>query len=216
MKAMLLGSLLALLAAVPAMGQTVATCPTATPGVWAAGSWLPCIAVVNAPLPLPSSALVADMSKGPVLSWTLASNVQPSDNVWSSSANKWVLAAAPNFIVVTTAPPVIIGSTATLSWTAPTANTDGTPLTDLVSYNLLMGTSATTLSKVANIPAPATSYAFKGLVPGTYWFAVQAVSASEGASANSTEPSLTVNKVTAPSVPNSPTSVTVTATVTIP
>jgi predicted phage tail protein len=84
----------------------------------------------------------------------------------------------------------------------------------LASYNLLLGTSATALSKVANIPAPATSYAFKGLVPGTYWFAVQAVSTSEGASANSTSPSLTITKAVVS--PSAPTSVTVTAIVTVP
>lgn len=216
---MVLAACLALLGGLASAATTVATCPTATAGApWAKGAWLPCSAVVYATVPVSPSALVADLSAG-VFSWTLASAVQATDSVWALPANSWVSAVAPNFPTPTASstPPTAVGTgTAKVSWVPPTARADGTALNDLVSYNLLMGTSAAALSQVVNIPAPAASYVFQGLLPGTYWFAVQSVSTAGGTSVNSGEPSLTIAKSSTVAAPNAPTSVTVTATVTVP
>lgn len=50
----------------------------------------------------------------------------------------------------------------TLSWTAPVANSDGTPLTDLAGYNVYYGTATGNYNK--NIATNLTNYAY-GAVP---------------------------------------------------
>lgn len=65
---------------------------------------------------------------------------------------------------------VALGS-ATLSWTAPTQNTDGSPLMNLAAYKIYYGTtpgSYTNEILVAN--AGTTTYVVDNLVPDTYYF----------------------------------------------
>jgi Fibronectin type III domain len=71
--------------------------------------------------------------------------------------------------------------TATLSWNAPTTNTDGTPVTALAGYHIYYGTSegAMTLSVAAG-GAATTSYEITGLTAGTWYFSV-AADAADGA-----------------------------------
>ncbi len=67
--------------------------------------------------------------------------------------------------------------TATLSWAAPTANTEGEPmpLSSLTGYHIYYGTSASALTKsVAVSGAATTSYEITGLASGTWYFAVAA------------------------------------------
>ena len=65
--------------------------------------------------------------------------------------------------------------TATLTWTAPTENTNGTAVTDLAGYHLHYGTSASNLSASVQIPSAAVrSYTFKDLAPAKYYFAIAA------------------------------------------
>lgn len=60
---------------------------------------------------------------------------------------------------------------ATLSWTAPTQNTDGTPLMDLAAYRIYYGTSPGTYSNQVYIDNPGTTmYVIDGLAPNTYYF----------------------------------------------
>jgi hypothetical protein len=65
---------------------------------------------------------------------------------------------------------------ATLSWTPPTQNTDGSALTDLAGYHVYYGTNPNALTQSVDIPASnATSYVVNNLyVGGTYYFAVTA------------------------------------------
>lgn len=66
-------------------------------------------------------------------------------------------------------------ATATLSWTAPTENTDGTPITDLAGYHIYYGTSPSELTQTITVAgAGATTYEISGLAEGTYYFAVVA------------------------------------------
>ena len=69
------------------------------------------------------------------------------------------------------------GSTgsATLSWTAPTTNTNGSALTDLAGYHIYYGTSRSAMTKTITVPNPGTtSYTITGLATGTWYFAVNA------------------------------------------
>ena len=82
-------------------------------------------------------------------------------------------------------------SATTLTWTPPTTNTNGTPLTDLAGYDVHYGTSSgnyTSTVSVGNV----TSYSFTGLPSGTYYFAATAYDSAGNQSAYSNEISETV------------------------
>lgn len=64
---------------------------------------------------------------------------------------------------------------ATLKWTAPTANSNGSALTNLAGYYVYYGTTAGSLSHVVNISNPGTlTYVVSNLAAGTWYFAVAA------------------------------------------
>ncbi len=77
----------------------------------------------------------------------------------------------------------------TLSWVAPTANTDGTPLTDLAGYRVFYGTASGQYTQNLSIPSPGiTSVVIEGLGTGrTWYFAIKAVGSGGGESAYSRE-----------------------------
>lgn len=65
---------------------------------------------------------------------------------------------------------------ASLSWAAPTSNTDGSALTDLAGYHVYYGTNADLLNQdLAVSNASATSATVNSLATGTWYFAVAAV-----------------------------------------
>ena len=73
----------------------------------------------------------------------------------------------------------VSNGSATLSWNAPTLNTDGSALTNLAGYRIVYGTSASNLSQTIQLSNPGlTSYAIENLAPGTYYFAVRAFTSS--------------------------------------
>ena len=75
---------------------------------------------------------------------------------------------------------------ATLSWTAPTDNTDGTTLANLAGYRIRYGTSAGSLTQTIMIDnVSVTTYVVEDLAPATWYFAVTAVNAAGVESANS-------------------------------
>jgi hypothetical protein len=68
---------------------------------------------------------------------------------------------------------------ATLSWTAPTTNTDGSPLTNLAGYKVYWGTSQGTYPNSVTLNNPGlSSYVVESLVPGTWFFVATALNAS--------------------------------------
>jgi hypothetical protein len=70
---------------------------------------------------------------------------------------------------------VVSTGSASLSWTAPTENTNGTSLTDLAGYTIYYGTSSSELTQTIQVANPsATSYVVGNLNAGTYYFAVAA------------------------------------------
>ena len=91
--------------------------------------------------------------------------------------------ALPAFSIAVTE--VSTGS-ATLSWTAPTTNTDGSALTNLAGYRIFYGTSPTSLSQIIQIAnAGMTSAVIEGLSPATYYFAMRAYSSTGAESVDS-------------------------------
>lgn len=84
-------------------------------------------------------------------------------------------------------------TTVTVTWTRPTLNTDGTPLTDLTSYLLYYGTDPTLKTYATRlIPASTLTTTVTNLTPGnTYYFSIASVSASGGVGPRSNFASIT-------------------------
>lgn len=67
---------------------------------------------------------------------------------------------------------------ATLTWTVPTKNTDGTPIDDLAGYHILYGRSADDLRYSVRVnDATTTRYVIDKLGAGTWYFTIIAVNA---------------------------------------
>ncbi len=68
---------------------------------------------------------------------------------------------------------------ATLSWQAPTTNTDGAALTDLAGYRIYYGTDAGELSETVQLTGLGLqTYVIDDLGLGTWYFAIKAVTST--------------------------------------
>ena len=66
-----------------------------------------------------------------------------------------------------------------LTWSAPTENADGTPVTNLAGYRVYYGTSPGDLSQSIEVSGAATTtYMVENLAAGTYYFAIAAYNTS--------------------------------------
>jgi hypothetical protein len=75
---------------------------------------------------------------------------------------------------------------ATLSWLPPTANTDGSSLTNLAGYRISYGTNASAMTQTIQVSNPGvTTYTLGNLSPGTYYFSVRAYTSNGTESAGS-------------------------------
>jgi hypothetical protein len=80
----------------------------------------------------------------------------------------------PTFSITVVAAGTATGS-ATLRWTPPTLNEDGTPISNLAGYRVYYGTSTGNLNRVLTIPGAAvTSAVIQSLTPATWYFALKA------------------------------------------
>jgi hypothetical protein len=124
-----------------------------------------------------------DPSTGALTGTPTTADVGTSANITITAGNGTTNALLGPFTITVTAPPAPPPSatgSASLSWAAPTQNTDGSALTDLAGYKIYYGTTAGQLSQVISINATgSTSYVVTGLASGTYYFAVAAL-ASDG------------------------------------
>ena len=111
-------------------------------------------------------------------------------NIIISVSNGTSSASLPAFSIVVTQ---VANGSATVSWSAPTQNTDGSALTNLAGFNIYYGTSATTLNQSVQLAnAGLTTYALGNLAPGTWYFAVNAYTTTGAESAISNIASKTI------------------------
>jgi hypothetical protein len=102
-----------------------------------------------------------------------ASDVGTSNNIVISVSDGRTTTSLAAFSITVLA---VASGSATLSWTPPTQNTDGSALTNLAGYRVYWGTSAGNYSSSVTLnTAGLTSYVVESLAPGTYYFAVTAL-----------------------------------------
>jgi hypothetical protein len=92
--------------------------------------------------------------------------------------------------------PLPADKSTTLSWSAPTRNSDGSLITNLAGYTLHYGTASQDYTGSIEITNPtATSYVVGGnsFPAGTYYFAISAYNAEQVSSSMSGEISVTVD-----------------------
>ena len=83
---------------------------------------------------------------------------------------------------------------ATLSWEAPTTDTNGQPLTNLSGYRIYYGESKTALSETVNLTGTGLqTYVIDNLNSGTWYFAIKAVNSAGVESALSNVVSKTIS-----------------------
>ena len=90
--------------------------------------------------------------------------------------------------------PTASSGAVTINWTAPTENTDGSPLTDLSGYDIHYGTKSGNYTQSVSVSNPGiATYVVDNLTPGTYYFSVSAVNSAGTESPLSSEVTATVN-----------------------
>ena len=105
-----------------------------------------------------------------------AGNVGTYSNIVIRVSDGSATASLPAFSITVVA---VAGGSATLSWIPPTANTDGSALTNLAGYRVRWGPAAGNYtSSVTLNNAGLTSYVVGNLVSGTYYFVVTALNSS--------------------------------------
>lgn len=113
-----------------------------------------------------------------------SANVGTYSNVAISVSDGQATVSLPAFAI--TVKDLSTNGSATLSWTAPTRNTDGSTLTSLAGFRIYYGTSSAQLNQTIQVHNPgANVYVIEGLAPGTYYFAVRAYTSTGTESVNS-------------------------------
>lgn len=119
-----------------------------------------------------------------------ASQVGTYSNITIKVTDGKATATLPAFAIAVSE---VANGSATLSWAAPTQNTDGSTLTNLSGYRIVYGTSSSKLDKSISITNPGiTRYVIENLSPATYYFAVKAVTSAGTESALSNVSSKTI------------------------
>lgn len=123
-----------------------------------------------------------------------SSNVGVTGDITISVSDGGAMASLPPFKIDVTAPATAVIGSASLSWTVPTVNTNGTPATDLAGYHIYYGTRPDALNTVIDVRgAKTTEYEISNLSSGTYYFAVTAYNSMGVDSADSNEGSKTIS-----------------------
>jgi hypothetical protein len=112
-------------------------------------------------------------------------------NITISVSNGSASASLAAFSIDVTQPAA--SNSASLSWSPPTQNTNGSALTDLAGYTVYYGTSSTDMTETIQLANPSlTSYVVSDLPSGTYYFSIVAYSSDGTQSAQSNLGSKTI------------------------
>jgi hypothetical protein len=118
-----------------------------------------------------------DTSTGTLYGTPTDANIGSFGNVLISVSDGTSTSTLPAFAITVAMP---VTRTATLNWTPPTQNMDGSPITNLAGYKVMYGSSPGQYSQALSVPvATVTSVAIEALEAGrTWYFTVKAVNTS--------------------------------------
>jgi hypothetical protein len=134
-----------------------------------------------------------------------STNVGTTSSIVISATDGLTTASLPAFSIAVTGTGTSTGTggttggtsgtgAATLHWTPPTSNTNGSTITNLAGYVISYGTNSATLTTTVKLTNPGlTSYMISGLAKGTYYFAVSAYESTGATSSLSGKVSKTIN-----------------------
>jgi hypothetical protein len=138
-----------------------------TPTFSASGDGAPTFSIQNKPPWANFDAATGTLSGTPT-----AANIGTTSGIVISVSDGDVDATLPAFSIAVTQ---IGAGSATLSWTPPTQNTDGSALTNLAGYNIYYGTSASSLTQIVQVnSAGIATYVIDNLAAATWYFAIKA------------------------------------------
>jgi hypothetical protein len=121
----------------------------------------------------PAAASSSSSSSGGTVSKTTSSSSSSSGSTVGKTTSSSSSSSGA------TPPPPPTTDTVTLSWSAPTQNTDGSALTNLAGFDIYYGTSASAMTQVINIKTVGLlDYVVSNLTPGTWYFEVVSVNAA--------------------------------------
>jgi hypothetical protein len=130
-------------------------------------------------------------SSGALTGTPTASYVGTYSNIVISASDGTNRTSLPAFSIAVNSQGTSSGS-ATLSWTPPTGNTNGSTLTNLAGYRIYYGTSPTNMTRTVQLSnAGLTRYVISDLSAATWYFAIRAYTTTGAESTNSN----TVSKV---------------------
>jgi hypothetical protein len=128
-----------------------------------------------------------DRSTGALAGTPTEGNVGTSSRVRISVTDGRSTATLPEFSITVHSRNATTG-TAELNWAAPTERTDGSPVGQLAGYRVLYGTASGAYDQSVRIDNPSvTQYLVEHLAPGTWYFAITAITADALESAPSAE-----------------------------
>jgi hypothetical protein len=132
-----------------------------------------------------------DTDTGALTGSPTTADVGTVSNIIIGASDGSTATALPAFTLTVTQ--IAMGS-ATVSWTPPTQNTDGSALTNLAGFRIWYGTGSQALNRVVEVSnAGLTRYVIENLSPTTYFFAVTAYTTSGVESVLSSIASKTIN-----------------------
>jgi hypothetical protein len=117
-----------------------------------------------------------DARTGKLAGTPAAADIGLYSNITIRANDGEAVAALPAFSIEVDA--IALGS-ATVSWTPPTQNTDGTTLSTLAGYRISYGTTASNLDRTVDVGnAGLSSYVIENLSPATWYFGIRAYTAA--------------------------------------
>lgn len=141
------------------------------------------------------SWLTFSTSTGRLSGTPTSSNVATFSNIKLSASDGTSSVSLPLFsiTVATSGGSTPTTGAATLNWTPPTRNTDGSSLTNLAGYRIAYGKSAGSLTQTVQISNPGiSSYVIDGLSSGTWYFALKSYTSGGSESSLSNVASRTI------------------------
>lgn len=160
----------------------------------ARGSWIVCALLLASSLLGGCNDTSGTSASSAAASATSAPGIVAPHSISRGTTSGTTSTATSSGSTSTSSTPVTTDKSVDVTWSAPTANTNGSALTDLAGYTIYYGTSASALTRSVQVTnAGATDYVVQDLTGGTWYFAVAAYTSAGLQSSYSTVVSKTIS-----------------------